>query len=184
MLYIVFYFFTVDYKYNFTYCVGMTFSQLGSLSLVIGRNLCFVGGPFEEEETCKDVLGIYVLKQFIFFAMFFSIAYFHINIDKNRNSNISFKLKYIWYRLITKLDIIDYLCRELFYDFIIKEYDEELFNTFIKDNRLICDDNFNYQFIGNYSKFVNKDDVYDNKIANVENNVNNVNENNLNNVKK
>lgn len=152
LVYLIMKVFQIDLKYEKSYCVGMAFSQIGSLSLVLGKNLCFKNGPLGDDPNCEDVLGIYILIQFVFVTTFFPTAFYCIMSDKNNYSILSNKIKYIYYRLLNKPNIPDYLSREIFHDFIYRENSNECFEIFNKNNKLVCDKNFNYKFINEISE--------------------------------
>lgn len=135
----------VDQKIIESYTLMCAFPALGSLTLVLGKALCYPGCPLDGDVRCNDVLGLMMIIFMIYSMIFFLTSFVVCANNKNKYTLIRDKLSYIWYRLINVLQSDDFFARYLFTKYI-DDNDRalELFDEFKQSNFLYVSADYMY----------------------------------------
>lgn len=136
----------IDKKVSNVFAMIMSFPAVGSLSLVIGISMCYPGCPLHGEPECNEVPGLLMVLFMISSIFVYCLGYLIHSFEMKNGRIILDKLKFVWYRYLeisNKSDMIP--------DYFINRYinwnsklAEQLTSSFILENKLNVDENFNY----------------------------------------
>ena len=86
------YSFKLEERISESFSLTIAFPAIGSLSLVIGKLLCFPGGPLEGETLCPKTNGLMIVNFLIYMFFLHVIGVILVQKDKNLNQKIYEKL--------------------------------------------------------------------------------------------
>jgi len=138
----------VDQKVGDAYALINTLPALGSLTLVLGTALCYPDCPLDGDPQCDNILGLMMITYLIYNLVLFIIGFIIMSSTRNKYSFIKEKLKFTWYRLLTKKNYEDLYAKLIIYKYI-KDEDkaEEIYQDFIANHILEADENYNYVYV-------------------------------------
>lgn len=137
-----------DKKTAEPYAMLNTFPAVGSLTLVIGKAMCYEGCPLYGDPQCDNVLGLMMINYLIYSVLVFVIGFIiHANALK-KNSIMKEKLRHLWYRFLTVKNRKDLIPQYIFYKYLSynEKKAEELYNTFIDNNTLDANEEHIYHY--------------------------------------
>ena len=137
-----------DKKTSHPYAMLNTFPAVGSLTLVLGKAMCYKGCPLYGDPLCEDVLGLMMVNYLIYSVLVFVTGFIiHANALKNY-SIVKEKLRFLWYRFISLSRRDDIIPRYFIYKYInfSNKKAEDIYIDFISNNKLIVDELFNYTY--------------------------------------
>lgn len=157
----------IDQKIITAYSLVNTLPALGSLTLVLGKALCYEGCPLYGDPQCDNILGLMMITYLIYNFVLFILAFIMMSSAKNKYAFIKEKLKFIWHRYLTKQNKEDLYAKSLVYKYIKNEEKaSEVYKEFKDNHSLVCNDEFEYTYtskLGNNmiaeNKTINKDGI-------------------------
>lgn len=134
--------FNLDQRTTFSYPLLMSFPSLGTLALVLGKSLCFPGGPLNDDHRCSDVLGFMMMNYLTFRFILFVLGFTLITKDANLSYSLHDKMSRLWPILVEKIFKKDFTVDYLFGKYINnKKLAKSKFDNFTNNFNLIWDDN-------------------------------------------
>ena len=133
--------FDLDVRINRSFPYLMASPSLGTLTLVLGKALCYPGGMLEGDPNCDNILGFMVMNKLIFQIMLFVFGFLLMPKDANFSNILSEKMSYLWHILIPKQINKNFTILYIFKKFMKDDtVAEQLFERFEKKYQLIMSD--------------------------------------------
>lgn len=150
----------IENSYSLLCCVP----SIGTLPLVVAKAFCYPGGPLESDPQCPNILGYMMVNYLVFQISLFIIGFNLIAKDANFGYEIDDKMGLTWHIIVEKLFKKDYWVLLTFRKYFKKsKLANEKFEEFQKNNKLIRNEGeITY-------KYINLDQVENNKLIGVEN---------------
>jgi len=130
----------IDQKIEDAYMLVNTLPALGSLTLVLGKALCYPGCPLYGDPQCDNILGLMMITYLIYNILLFIVGFIIMSSSKNKYAFIKEKLRFIWYRFLTKKNKHeDLFAKSVIFKYINNEEDANaLYKEFTEFYYLEC----------------------------------------------
>lgn len=141
------YIFNIDKKIEDGFVLVNSFPGLGTMSLIIGKGLCYPSCPLDGDPLCSDIIGLMMIINIANYLMMFIVGILIILNSKNKYDLIKEKLRFIYYRQITETKREDIFAKYLIHKFIEDEDEvDQIYEEFVSSNNLECTSSFKYVY--------------------------------------
>jgi hypothetical protein len=129
--------FKLDERIRTSYYLLLSLPSIGTLPLVLGKSLCYPGGPLEGDKDCVNIQGFMLLNYFLFQIILNFLGFPILIRDANFTNVLEEKMGYLWHIILEKLNTKNFHVLYLFKKYMNGNDLIEKFEQFDKNYKLI-----------------------------------------------